>query len=374
MDDVGDGDDPMERSGNEGESSPTKHKLPSQLHQKKRVKTKGVKPAKLEPQIAGPFWCPTSSSDGCAPGHFSGCSGQLLCEPVFESTLMRKAREYELEQEQLRVQQQQQQQLKEQQQKLQEELKAKAAAAQPIGGKHTAILASAEKRTPQKSRKSAAASVSSPSPGLGQAKPRPAPAATAPLSSASPAKAEITAWFKKTDAPTRPPSQDPARPQQPDERREQQEAEGKSASTGSSASPSQAASMSLVTRVFAPLRRPAASLCARSFATGIPNDDEHAVGRERDELEDAKLGVTHFNRDPLESEETQGNSKDDPILVPSFHSSRTVGVSHNDASYLYWFNLEKGKVHYLPQIEKYFMLYNPEELAKLVKDVEAKQH
>ncbi|RLN14941.1 hypothetical protein BBJ28_00000903 [Nothophytophthora sp. Chile5] len=315
MDDVEDGDDPMEGSGNE-ESSPTKHKLPSQLHQKKRAKTKGDKPAKLEPQIVGPFWCPTSSSDGCASGHFSGSSGQLLCEPVFESTLMRKAREYELEQEQLRVQQQQQQQLKEQQQKLQEELKAKAAAAQPIGGKQTSIVASAEKRTPQKSRKSAVAPVSS-SPGLGQARPRPAPAAKARA---------------------------------------------------------QAASMSLVTRVFAPLRRPAASLCARSFATGIPDDDEHAVGRERDELEDAKLGVTHFNRDPLESEETQGNSKDDPILVPSFHSSRTVGVSHNDASYLYWFNLEKGKVHYLPQIEKYFMLYNPEELAKLVKDVEAKQH
>ncbi|KAF1773327.1 hypothetical protein JG687_00002817 [Phytophthora cactorum] len=132
--------------------------------------------------------------------------------------------------------------------------------------------------------------------------------------------------------------------------------------------------MSLVTRAFAPLRS-SARLAVRSFAStgGIPDDLEHAVGRERQELEAAEIGVTQFNRDPLESDEAQGNTKDDPILVPSFNDVRTVGVSHNDASYLYWFNMEKGKVHYLPQIEKYFMLYNPEELAKLVKEVEAKQ-
>ncbi|KAL3658946.1 hypothetical protein V7S43_016084 [Phytophthora oleae] len=132
--------------------------------------------------------------------------------------------------------------------------------------------------------------------------------------------------------------------------------------------------MSLVTRAFAPLRS-SARVAVRSFAStgGIPNDLEHAVGREREELEAAEIGVEKFNRDPLESEESQGNTKDDPILVPSFNDVRTVGVSHNDASYVYWFNMVKGKVHYLPQIEKYFMLYNPEELAKLVKEVEAKQ-
>lgn len=133
-------------------------------------------------------------------------------------------------------------------------------------------------------------------------------------------------------------------------------------------------SMSLAARTFAPFRS-SVRLAARSFAShgGIPDDLEHAVGRERQELEAAEVGVTQFNRDPLESDETQGNSKDDPIFVPSFNNVRTVGVSHNDASYVYWFNMEKGKVHYLPEIEKYFMLYNPEELAKLVKEVEAKQ-
>ncbi|CEG45703.1 cytochrome c oxidase subunit mitochondrial-like [Plasmopara halstedii] len=132
--------------------------------------------------------------------------------------------------------------------------------------------------------------------------------------------------------------------------------------------------MSFVTRTFTPFRL-YSRFAVRGFAStgGIPDDLEHAVGRERQELEAAKIGVVQFNRDPLESDESQGNSKDDPIFVPSFNNIRTVGVSHNDASYVYWFNMEKGKVHYLPEIEKYFMLYNPEELAKLVNEVEAKQ-
>lgn len=128
-------------------------------------------------------------------------------------------------------------------------------------------------------------------------------------------------------------------------------------------------SLRLASRALAPLRR-SAPQSARAFsAGGIPADSEHAVGRELAEVLDAD----HFNRDPLETEESQGNSKDDPILVPSFKHSRTVGVAHNDASYIFWFNLEQGKVHYLPQVEKYFKLYNPAELAQLVKDVEAKQ-
>lgn len=130
--------------------------------------------------------------------------------------------------------------------------------------------------------------------------------------------------------------------------------------------------MSLLTRAIAPLRR-SAVVAQRGFASTIPNIDEHAVGRQRAELELEKQGVTLFNRDPLDTDEDQGNSKDDPILVPSFHDVRAVGVSHNDSSYVFWFNLVKGKVHYVPSIEKYFLLYNPEELAALVKEVEAKQ-
>lgn len=130
--------------------------------------------------------------------------------------------------------------------------------------------------------------------------------------------------------------------------------------------------MSLITRALAPARRSAA-LASRSFASGIPSIEKHAVGRQLEEIEAEELGYDRFNRDALDTSEAQGNSKDDPILVPSFHTKRAVGISHNDSSYLYYFNLEKGKVHYLPAIEKYFLLYNPEELAQLVKEVESKQ-
>lgn len=140
MDDApADDDEPMDRG--ERPSSPTKHKLPSQL-QKKRVKAKAVKPAKLEPQIVGPFWCNQSSSAPCAEDHFAGLAGELLCEPQFESTLMRKAREYEEEQMRLEALRQEQQRKKEQQQeeekkkadeKKAQEAKEKAAAApQPL--------------------------------------------------------------------------------------------------------------------------------------------------------------------------------------------------------------------------------------------------
>jgi hypothetical protein len=130
--------------------------------------------------------------------------------------------------------------------------------------------------------------------------------------------------------------------------------------------------MPLLTRLTAPLRR-TCSVSLRNFSSSIPNIEDHAVGRQRLELNNEKEGMVTFNRDPIDSDETQGNSKDDPILVPSFSDSRAVGVSHNDSSYVFWFNMTKGKVHYLPQIEKYFLLYNPAELAELVKEVEAKQ-
>ncbi|TMW55759.1 hypothetical protein Poli38472_010641 [Pythium oligandrum] len=128
--------------------------------------------------------------------------------------------------------------------------------------------------------------------------------------------------------------------------------------------------MSLLVRTLAPFRRATAT---RGFASTIPDIYDHAVGRQKEELEAEKAGFVGFNRDPIETDETMGNSKDDPILVPSFEDSRPVGISHNDSSYVMWFTLKKGKVHHVPMFGKYFMLYNPEELAQLVKEVEAKQ-
>ncbi|GMF51613.1 unnamed protein product [Phytophthora fragariaefolia] len=159
MDDApADDDEPMD-----GGDRPMKHKLPSQL-QKKRAKAKSVKPAKLEPQIIGPFLCKPNGSDACMENHFSGFTGELLCAPVFESTLMRKAREYEEEQKRLEALRQEQQRKKEQQQ---EEEKRKADEKKALDAtektatpaKHPAKIASttkqvqsAEKSKPQKTK------------------------------------------------------------------------------------------------------------------------------------------------------------------------------------------------------------------------------
>ncbi|KAL3658945.1 Chromatin assembly factor 1, subunit A [Phytophthora oleae] len=185
----------------------TKHKL----SQKKRVKVKAVKavqPAKLEPLIIGPFWYSDNTSDGCADDHFAGLAGELLCDPVFESTLMRKAREYTEEQKRLEVVRQEQQWKKEQQEE-KEKLKAQeakqkieAAANQPAQssakvdsqktspGKTTTPV----KVTPQKSKTQKTPSKPSPSPAKS--------ASGAVSASPSPAKPpQIDSFFKKVAGP-----------------------------------------------------------------------------------------------------------------------------------------------------------------------------
>lgn len=109
------------------------------------------------------------------------------------------------------------------------------------------------------------------------------------------------------------------------------------------------------------LRRAMAPTSARMLSTGIPDIREQVVGREGEEIADADQNTVTFNRDPLATTETDGNSKENPILVPSAENERAVGISHNDSSYLMWFNLQKGNVHYVPDVEKYFKLYNPAE-------------
>ncbi|RQM11484.1 hypothetical protein DD237_008189 [Peronospora effusa] len=140
MDDAGKEVDLVERG--EGSLSPTKHKLPSQL-QKKRVKAKAVKPAKLEPQIIGPFWFFDTESDNSTENHLPGPVGELLIEPVFESNLMRKAREYEEDQKRVQVARLEQQQRKELQE--QEKLKAQEKKTQDV--EKAAANGAAEKET-----------------------------------------------------------------------------------------------------------------------------------------------------------------------------------------------------------------------------------
>ncbi|KAG6950528.1 hypothetical protein JG687_00014199 [Phytophthora cactorum] len=199
MDGVDAEDDPMDRG--EGPSSPMKHKLPSQL-QKKRVKAKAVKPAKLEPQILGPFWC--------------------IDKEMFESTMMRKAREYEEEQKRLEAVRQEQQRKKEQQQE-QDKMKAQEKKDEETKPKTEATVTKpAEKTTPAKATTSqkATGSKTTPQKPTAQKSPAKTPAAapsTAKIASAtspSPAKPSgppIDSFFKKMAGPVPVPS----KPQQP---------------------------------------------------------------------------------------------------------------------------------------------------------------
>lgn len=192
-----DGDD----AGRYLSSPERKKKIPEQ---KKRARVPGrkkaAKPAKLEPQIVGPF---IDDDATAAADHFSAYIGQLLCQPLFESALMRKAREYEEEKERQRLLQeererQQHVQLKllEQQEKLRlEQQQQQAAAPEPVADKPSedvVVKLNTPQKTPQKRKMSAENVVlTSPQPTLG-------PASSASTSTTTtPVKAGITAWLKK---------------------------------------------------------------------------------------------------------------------------------------------------------------------------------
>lgn len=103
---------------------------------------------------------------------------------------------------------------------------------------------------------------------------------------------------------------------------------------------------------------------ARAFASGddvekygyIPKDMEFQVGRRRTELENDLKGEVTFNRDPIVPPADQG-TKENPILVPSALDERVVGYECPEVHQLYWFNLAKGPVHYIPDLGLYFKLY-----------------
>lgn len=169
--------------------------------QKKRAKVpgrkKGAKPLKLEPQIVGPFLFEEASSSVDAAEQLSSYTGELLRQPVFESALMRKAREYEEEKERQRVlleQQQKQQQLELEQQEKQKQIQPSAANESTAAGAQPAAVApkqpkSQQTKTPTKTpqkRKASVENLASPQ----QIAPGAAPAAAAAV------KSGIAAWLK----------------------------------------------------------------------------------------------------------------------------------------------------------------------------------
>ena len=47
--------------------------------------------------------------------------------------------------------------------------------------------------------------------------------------------------------------------------------------------------------------------------------------------------------------------------VPSGFDERVVGYECPEVHQLFWFNLAKGPLHYVPSIDKYFVLVDPNE-------------
>lgn len=188
-------DDEMKDDGGDDSkylSSPERRKkIPSQLEQKKRARVPGrkkaAKAAKLEPQIIGPYRCAEVS---CVE-HLSVYAGQILHPPVFESTLLRKAREYEEEKEE-QERQRLLQGIKEKQMLLlqhQEDRDALGVAAAPElvaeqPSENAAALRTPQ-TTPQKRKLNAENTLPSPSTASNSGTP------------VQPVKAGITAWLQK---------------------------------------------------------------------------------------------------------------------------------------------------------------------------------
>ncbi|GAB9463746.1 hypothetical protein Gpo141_00001195 [Globisporangium polare] len=193
-------DDDGDGTGRYLSSPERKKKLPAQLEQKKRARVPGrkkaAKPAKLEPQIVGPFLYDEANAAAEAADHLSAYTGQLLCQPLFESALMRKAREFEEEKERER-QQQAQLKLLEEQEKLRLEQQQQQVVPEPVAEKPSedaVVKLKTPLKTPQKRKMSAEnVALTSPQPTLRSA----APGSASTSNTTTPVKAGITAWLKK---------------------------------------------------------------------------------------------------------------------------------------------------------------------------------
>ena len=62
-----------------------------------------------------------------------------------------------------------------------------------------------------------------------------------------------------------------------------------------------------------------------------------------------------YNRDPIVPPAGAG-TLENPILVPSGLEERAVGFIDPETHAVYWFNLARGPVHYIPQLDKYFKM------------------
>ena len=90
----------------------------------------------------------------------------------------------------------------------------------------------------------------------------------------------------------------------------------------------------------------------------VPSDDEQATGREREELLARQKGMEYFNRQPVRMEAGQG-SFENPVLVPSQEAERIVGMVPKGQDGPVWFEITNEGVHYVPEVDLHFKLYDP---------------
>jgi len=62
-----------------------------------------------------------------------------------------------------------------------------------------------------------------------------------------------------------------------------------------------------------------------------------------------------FNRSPVIPPANAG-TKTNPILLDSGEHARTVGFEDPVTHQVLWFNLEAGRLHYVPDLDLYFKL------------------
>ena len=74
------------------------------------------------------------------------------------------------------------------------------------------------------------------------------------------------------------------------------------------------------------------------LAPGIPENDDMATGMERQEI--LQTPDIFWSRQPIGGHR---GTKDNPAIVPSFNTSRVVGLETEQG--VIWFKLEKGPLH-----------------------------
>lgn len=87
--------------------------------------------------------------------------------------------------------------------------------------------------------------------------------------------------------------------------------------------------------------------------------ETHATGAEAREMDDVV-----FNREPVHPPKGAG-TKEKPIEVPSEFSQRAVGYEDPETHAIYWFNLKRGNLAYVTEIDMYFKLVDSPEFEEV---------